>query len=265
VRRLGAPVGGLYALGLLLAFGCATSREARQGDTYMAKKRLCRELIAREDWTAAFFYADELHRLDPKDPEVLVLRGTIFRERGLPAEAQTDLEEALGLDERQAEAHAAIGILLDTTSRGAEGEKHHQRAIALVPNNPAFLNNLGFSLFLRGKTEESIEVYHRAVRLAPTSPRIRTNLGFAYAKAGDMTRAAREFDMGGTPAEAKNNLGFAYERRGDLKNAFDLYLEALRLNPKSERVKANLGYVAKKLGREIPEDVSAHAEKDTAE
>jgi Flp pilus assembly protein TadD len=252
-------VGGLL---LALAGGCASTRQARQGDTYVAKKRLCRELIAREDWTAAFFYADELHRQDPKDPEVLVLRGTIYRERGLPGEAQSDLEEAVALDEGQAEAHAALGILLDTSGRGAEGEKQHQRAIALTPNNPAFLNNLGFSLFLQGKTDQAIEVYHRAVRLAPTSPRIRTNLGFAYAKAGDMARAAREFDMGGTPAEAKNNLGFAYERRGDLKNAFDLYLEALRLNPKSERVKANLGYVAKKLGREIPEDVSANAEKD---
>ena len=37
--------------------------------------------------------------------------------------------------------------------------------------------------------------------------------------------------MGGSEAEAKNNLGFAYERRGDLGNAYDLYLEALRLDP----------------------------------
>jgi Flp pilus assembly protein TadD len=142
------------------------------------------------------------------------------------------------------------------SSRGPEAEKHHQRAIALAPQNPTYLNNLGFSFFLRKKPQDAIEVYRKAARLSPTSRRVRTNLGFAYAQAGDMTRASHEFDMGGTPAEAKNNLGFAYEQRGDLKNAYDLYLEALRLNPKSERTRANLVFVAKRLGRELPAEAA---------
>ena len=56
-------------------------------------------------------------------------------------------------------------------------------------------------------------------------------MGFACAALGDLRRAAREFQMGGTEAEAKNNLGFAYERRGDMANAYDLYVEAVRLGP----------------------------------
>ena len=61
---------------------------------------------------------------------------------------------------------------------------------------------------------------------------------------GDLRRAAREFQMGGTEAEAKNNLGFAYERRGDMANAYDLYVEALRLDPKGERARSNLVHAA---------------------
>ena len=101
-----------------------------------------------------------------------------------------------------------------------------------------------------------LEVYQRAVRLGPTNRRVRTNLGFAYAAAGDLPRAAHEFEMGGRPAEAKNNLGFAYEQRGDLGNAFALYLEALRLDPQFGRARANLLYVAGKLGKEVPADVT---------
>ena len=53
-------------------------------------------------------------------------------------------------------------------------------------------------------------------------------------------------------AEAKNNLGFAYERRGDLANAYELYLEALRLDPKAHRARSNLVHAALVLGRQVP-------------
>src|SRR5207244_4095567 len=108
------------------------------------------------------------------------------------------------------------------------------------PENATYLNNLGFSLYLRGKSREAVEIYIRAARLAPTTRRVRTNLGFAYAAIGDMPRAAREFQLGGTPAEAKNNLGYAYEQHGDLPRAYDLYSEAVRLEPRAQRPRKNL-------------------------
>jgi Flp pilus assembly protein TadD len=239
---------------LLLAIGCAGLQH--RSDTYEARKRLARELIARQDWSSAFFYADALHREDPRDAEVLTLRGTIFREQGLPGEAEADLTEALARDPRLPEAHAALGILLDLGGRGDAADPHHRRAAALAADNPVYLNNLGFSLYLRRRNQEAVEVYQRAARLGPTNRRIRTNLGFAYAAAGDLPRAAREFEMGGTAAEAKNNLGFAYEQRGDLGNAFALYQAALRIDPAFPRARANLQHVAAKLGRDVDEKES---------
>jgi Flp pilus assembly protein TadD len=241
---------------LLLLAGCASTSAARKSDTYEARKRLARELIERQDWAAAFFYADQLHREAPRDADVLVLRGTIYRERGLPSEAEADLAEALRIEPQLSEAHAALGILYDMTARGDGAEAHHRRAVEAVPTSPGYLNNLGFSLFLRHKHREAIETYQRAVRLSPASRRIRTNLGFAYAAAGDLPRARKEFEMGGTPAEARNNLGFAYEQRGDLGNAYTLYIEALRLDPRLGHARANLLHVARKLGKEVPEDLA---------
>jgi Flp pilus assembly protein TadD len=142
------------------------------------------------------------------------------------------------------------------TQRGEQAEPYHRHAVALAPNNATFLNNLGFSLFLRKRYHEAIEAYQRAVRMSPVTPRIRTNLGFAYAALGDFPRAAREFDMGANPADARNNLGLGYERRGDLTNAYAMYTEALRLDPRCGAARANLVYVAEKLGKEIPPDLS---------
>lgn len=239
----------------MLGAACAGQKDGLRSDTFLARKRLTLELVDKRDWTHAFFYADQLHREAPKDAEVLVLRGTIYRERGLPAEAEADLKEAIQLDDLP-EAHAALGIMYDMTQRGELAEPHHQRAVQLAQGNPAYLNNLGFSLFLRKRYKEAIAAYQRAVRMSPVTPRIRTNLGFAYAAEGDFPRAAREFEMGAPPADAKNNLGLAYERKGDLTNAYALYIEALRLDPRCSPARANLVYVARKLGKEIPEDVS---------
>jgi Flp pilus assembly protein TadD len=245
---MGALLGTLAGIG---GGACATSGELKQ-DTFETRKRLASELLARGDLGTAFSYADSLHRERPRDAEVLVLRGVIYRDKGMSAEAEADLQEAVQIDDKLAEAHAALGILCDLTHRSEQANAEHQRAVALAPSSARYLNNLGFSLFLRGKTEDAIAVFGRAARLDPTNRRLRTNLGFALAATGDLRRAAREFEMGGSPAEAKNNLGFAYERRGDLAHAYDLYREAASLDPASARARSNLAYAAAALGRDVP-------------
>jgi Flp pilus assembly protein TadD len=248
------------ALGLgVLTLGCATTQGPLGGDTFEARKKLARELEHRGEWTPAFTYADQLHRERPRDPETLVLRGIVYRERGMWAESEKDLLEALKLDGASPEAHAALGILYDVTFRSALAEPQHRAAVRLAPDNPSYLNNLGFSLFLRGKHREAIEQYEKAASLDPTSRRVRTNLGFACAATGDLRRAAHEFEMGGTAAEAKNNLGFAYERRGDVKRAYDLYLEATKLDPKSAHARSNLVHAAEVLGRDVPAEAVPEA------
>jgi Flp pilus assembly protein TadD len=240
----------LLALGALS--GCA-HRDAGPGQsTFETRRQIAAELVARGDWQPAFAYVDQLHREQGDDPRVLVLRATIYRERALLSEAEADLREAVRLAPELASARAALGIVLDLQKRPADAEEQHRLAVKLEPRNPVTLNNLGFSLFLHGKVKDAISYYEQAARLSPTTRRTRTNLGFAYAARGDLQRAAREFEMGGTPAEAKINLGFAYERRGDMANAYDLYTEAARLDPHSQRARSNLAHAADVTGRAAP-------------
>ena len=212
---------------------CATTGRRGSSTTdqaVVARTQLARELVSRGDWGRAFLMLDELHRERPADTDILTLRGIVYRERGLFSDAEVDLKAAVKEAPKSPEAHAALGILYDVQLR-AEAEAQHKEAVRLAPNNPAYLNNLGFSLYLRQRYKEAIAQYDQAARLAPLSRRVRTNLGFAWAALGDLRRAAREFQMGGNESEAKNNLGFAYERRGDMNNAYQLYLEAVRIDP----------------------------------
>lgn len=248
----------VVALGLAVAAaqwtaGCASTHSAQDPSRpgYSARSKLAHELVSRGDWARAFAMLDELHRENPEDADVLILRGIVFRERGLFTDGEADLKDAIKLAPDSADAHAALGILYDVQMR-PDAEREHRAAVKLAPNNPAYLNNLGFSLYLRQHFKEAITVYESAARFAPMSRRVRTNLGFACAAVGDLRRAAREFQMGGTESEAKNNLGFAYERRGDMANAYDLYVEAVRLDPKAERARSNLVHAAVVLGRPVP-------------
>lgn len=244
----------VMALGLVaLAAGCAHRQGAPTSSTYQTRRQLARELIGQGDWQPAFAYVDQLHREQPHDPDVLVLRATIYRERNLLNEAEADLREAIRLAPDLAAARAGMGIVADLGHRPQEAEEHLRLAVKLDPQNAAYLNNLGFSLFLHGKVKDAIPYYEQSARLGPTVRRTRTNLGFAYAARGDLQRAAREFQMGGTAAEAKINLGFAYERRGDMTNAYTQYAEAVQLDPASTRARANLAHAAAVTGRSMPE------------
>jgi Flp pilus assembly protein TadD len=237
--------------------GCATA-SPHKSEATVARQKIARELVVRGDWGRAFVMLDELHRQYPNDADVLTLRGIVYRERGLFNDAEADLKAAVAAAPESAEAHAALGILYDVQLR-PDAEAQHREAVRLAPNNPAYLNNLGFSLYLRQQFRAAIAEYEKAARLEPLSRRVRTNLGFACAAAGDWRRAAREFRMGGSEAEAKNNLGFAYERRGDMANAYDLYLEAVRLDPAIHKARSNLVHAALALGRPVPPEATPPA------
>ena len=242
---------------LLALGGCATggaSHPAKPSD--VARMEMAREMTSRGNWETAFPLLNELHREWPDDAEVLTLRGIVYRERGLYADSEADLRAALKIAPENAEAHAALGILFDVQMR-PDAEAEHRQAVKLAPQNPAYLNNLGFSLFLREHFKDAIKEYEKAARLAPLSHRVRTNMGFAYAAVGDLPSAKREFEMGGSEADAKNNLGFAYERRGDLANAYELYLDAVRIDPTASRARSNLVHAALALGRPVPPEATA--------
>jgi len=245
-------VAGALATGCAHGGAPAAPALASAPDTFEARRKLAGELMARGDWQPAFAYVDQLHRERPDDAGVLVLRGTIYREQNLLDEAEADLREAARLAPQLGSARAALGILFDLQRAPDKAEQQLRLAVKLEPENAVYLNNLGFSLFLHGKAKEAITFYEKAARLAPATRRTRTNLGFACAAEGDWRRAAREFALGGTPFEAKVNLGFAYEQHGDLTNAYDLYVEATRMDPQSKRARSNLVHVAELLGRPAP-------------
>jgi Flp pilus assembly protein TadD len=236
---------------VVLAAACAgPSKEVR------AQRALGEELVRRGEWGGAFEVVNNLCQQDRRDAHALMLRGIIYTEQRLLAEAEADLKEAVRLAPRLARAHSTLAILYDIERKAQDALVHHRRAVELAPAEPAYLNNLGFSLFASGRARDAIPVLHEALRAAPADARVRNNLGFAYAASGDLARAAEQFSAAGARAQARNNLGWAYERRGALEQAYELYAEAARLDPTADGARQNLSRVAEALGREVPPDLA---------
>lgn len=232
--------------------GCATTAADVEGAAEL-RHALLRQHVAARAWPEVFAVTQEILARTPDDLSALAWRGVAYGELGMLAEGQADLERVVAERDEDAWAHAALALIYERQRVVERAEAEHRRAIELASNEPLYRNNLGFSLYVRGKTEEAIEQYREALRLDPMSARVRNNLGFAYARKGDLTAAAAEFARGGTPAEAKNNLGFAYEMLGNLAQALIMYREAVQLEPGLQKAQGNLEHVARRLGRELPQ------------
>lgn len=241
----------------VLLLACAGTN--RQRDLSRAELAMTRELVARHQWQAVLASVQSLHARGLRSPETLTLRAVAYREQSMMDDAEADLREAVKLDGGYAPAHAGLAVVLDLKHAGAEAEEHHRKAVELAPGNASYLNDWGFSLYVRGKYHEAVAALRKAAEIAPAEPRIRNNLGFAYARTGDFTRAEQQFALAGSSAEAHVNLGFAYETVGNWRQAFDAYSEAVRLDPTSERARENLAWAAKKLDRPIPPELAMPA------
>ena len=81
---------------------------------------------------------------------------------------------------RTAEAHHKYGLALEGLGRYAEAKKEMQDSLALRPNVPEVINNLGDVLKKAGDRENALKAFEKAVVLRPNYPIARFNLAEMY-------------------------------------------------------------------------------------
>jgi serine/threonine protein kinase/tetratricopeptide (TPR) repeat protein len=139
---------------------------------------------------------------------------------------------ALELDDTSADAHAALGALLQYTDwNWAEAERELRRAIELNPNLAIAHAPLGENLAARGRFEEALGEFRRALQLAPFD--IIENAGMTegllwarrYDQAIEQGRKGNEL----FPHAFDGIIGQAYEQQGDSQHAFSELQEMVKV------------------------------------
>jgi predicted Zn-dependent protease len=90
-----------------------------------------------------------------------------------------------------------------------------RRAVALEPNNGAYVDSLGWALFRLGEFEEARRHLERANQLAPEDPTILEHLGDVYVALGD-TRRAREAYEHALAIDDEENVEAVRRKLGEL-------------------------------------------------
>jgi Flp pilus assembly protein TadD len=126
----------------------------------------------------------------PANADALRGLGNALLALNQPALAIDQFEAALRA-RPDARCHNGIGVARDRLGDHKGAEAAYRAGLALAPDDPALLNNLGLSLALAGDTDGAIATLEKVVRSPTASARQRQNLALVYGLAGRNGDAAR--------------------------------------------------------------------------
>jgi tetratricopeptide (TPR) repeat protein len=164
------------------------------------------KLTSSEDTAALTLAAEVLHevqlfaravpvlqradRIDPSNLEIIFWLGASFERSGDFKAAEAQFQRLLDLDNDFAPALNYLGYMWAERGENLEEALELvQRAVALDPNNGAYLDSLGWAYFQTGQYEEAREHLERAALLVGDDAVVFEHLGDLYLAAGDRTQA----------------------------------------------------------------------------
>ena len=181
-------------------------------------------------------YADVLVHADRGDDAVEAARAALRRdERFVPAMiaivkaslksrrtelAESVLDQALAIDDNNAEAHYLKGkMLLDQEGRRRDALGHLMRAVELRPDYLEARMAYGIQLLSGAQYDQALNHFQVAAQLAPRLVEVHLNLGDAYRATKQWEKAKQSFEkameMRSNLPEAHFNLGLMYLTAGE--------------------------------------------------
>lgn len=126
-----------------------------------------------------------------EDEEFTLRLVGLYEQSGRLAEAERELRARIEGDPLDALALNYLGyILADRTERLTEAVELIERALRVEPDNPSYLDSLGWALFKQGKVDEAAGPLGRAAAALPANSVIQEHLGDVLARQGKWAEAA---------------------------------------------------------------------------
>jgi Flp pilus assembly protein TadD len=155
----------------------------------------------------------KIHRLAPRNADVLSALGAVLLHQNAPDAALEPLAKAATLRPKDAGAQAALGHVHLLRRQFDEAHQAFEKSLALDATDGGSWFALGFALAQSGQPRQAESAYRRALEIDPTS------------------------------LDALNNLAGVLQTQGRAKEAAVLYHQALASAPNQTEVRANLALV----------------------
>ena len=138
------------------------------------------EMADRGDYEKAIFYQYMALKYKPKFYPAYNYAGTVFQKMGRIEEAINCYKKALQINDKYAEAHYNLGIILIEKNIN-EAIFHFKKALEITPDDSDTHNNLGVALMKAGNVKDALTHFQEAVRLNPNAESARKNMQVATA------------------------------------------------------------------------------------
>ena len=226
--------------------------------------------------------AIELQGDSPASAYSHYLKGRLYDKQDMTVEALQELEKAVHLRPRFAQAYVELG----TTRAKLFNEKAleaFEQAVDLAPDDANARYLLGREYLRKGKVAEAVEHLKEAARLKPNHRAVLYNLARALRKAGltdeskvvdkklsEILQSSTKATQNAMLVTTLGNAGVELEELGDVSGAIEKYTAALELDPLHSVFRQNLGLALCRLGRwdegieELREAIRIHPDNQEA-
>ena len=194
--------------------------------------------------TAQEFLGSKLQGLG-NAPELYLVLGLVYQEAKAPQEAIRAFQRAIDGSESFPQAHFYLGAQLERLHREEEAKAELHRCLELDPNYADALNYLGYMNAEQGiSLHEAKSLIERALAIDPDNGAYVDSLGWVYYQLGELEEAVRQLERAvtlvDTDATIFDHLGDAYVKQGQIEKAEQAWQHALQLDQSLGEVKRKL-------------------------
>lgn len=140
--------------------------------------------------------AEKLSTTQDEKENVYFVRGAMYERQKKYDLAEEEFKKALKVNPESAAALNYLGYMLaDRNVRLPEALDLIKKAVALEPNNGAYLDSLGWVYFRMNRLDEAVEQLRRALEHGSRDPTVHDHLGDVYSGLNKWKDALAQWEM----------------------------------------------------------------------
>jgi Flp pilus assembly protein TadD len=182
----------------------------------------CTTTPASKDADAEFASCSDL----PPTAETLYASSKLLAARGREDEAFWVLKRITRDFPNYAPAYCDIAEYHMRHNRLSEATAAIKSGLAIAPDEPVLLNNLGMCSMMKGDSEQALAHFTRAASLAPGDAHYRANMGAALGMMGRYDESYAIYEQVLDEENAHYNVGVLAQARGDKARADEEFAAA---------------------------------------
>ena len=195
------------------------------------------QLILKQ-YDRALYALERIRVIEPTNPEMFYMFGSVFEEMGRIPQAKTAYQNAVEQDPELVDAWVKLGQLL-TIEKNPVAERYLDNALRIAPDDIGALHaKANYLSQVKDDLPGAIANFKKINVVDPQFEEGYYNLGLLYLDADSLDKAYQSFDLAikiqPDYAESYFFRGMASKLKGDLAKAKNDFQQALRLKPNYE-------------------------------